>query len=101
MEHYVLKTKETPQVIRTAFIHNQLGAADRVTASALTPDGRLPEGKSAPGGEPRTVIRLENDSLTREIAFYPYDALHSAMAVDGVCRFYVSNDALDALSAAP
>ena len=69
--------------------------------AALTPDGRLPEGKSAPGGEPRTVIRLENDSLTREIAFYPYDALHSAMAVDGVCRFYVSNDALDALSAAP
>ena len=47
------------------------------------------------------MIRLENDSLTREIAFYPYDALHSAKAVDGVCRFYVSNDALDALRAAP
>lgn len=41
MDHYSLKTKPSMQVIRTGFIHNQLGAAERVTASVQTPDGRL------------------------------------------------------------
>ncbi|MBQ9264722.1 MAG: DUF4340 domain-containing protein, partial [Clostridia bacterium] len=65
--------------------------------AALAPAGTLPTAY-VPQGEPWAQIILENDTLTREIAFYAYDALHSAMAVDGVCRFYVENSTLQALS---
>lgn len=64
--------------------------------AALAPAGELPP-NTEPAGEPWAKILLQNDALTREIAFYPYDALHSAMAVDGVCVFYVENSAVEAL----
>ena len=62
--------------------------------ASLTPDGRLPGGYQ-PAGRPRAVITLENDRLTRVIALHPYDALHDAVAVDGVSLFYVENTWLD------
>lgn len=66
---------------------------------ALTPAGQVPAGYAA-AGEKTAEILAESNSITREIAFYPYDALHSAMAVDGVCLFYVENAALKALAEA-
>lgn len=68
--------------------------------AALSPAGALPEGYQ-PAGEPWARIALENSALTRDIAFYAYDALHSAMAVDGTCRYYVDNSALEALADTP
>ena len=68
--------------------------------AALAPAGWLPEGY-APQGTPRAEVVLKNETLTRVIAFYPFDSLHSAMAVDGVCRFYVANDRLASLLKAP
>ncbi len=68
--------------------------------AALSPAGAAPGGYTPSGGE-RCRIVLENAALTRVIAFTPYDALHSAMTVDGVCRYYVENSALDALLPAP
>lgn len=41
METYALKTKRSWQVVRTGYIHNQLGAAGAVTASVRTPGGGL------------------------------------------------------------
>ena len=52
--------------------------------------GKLPEGY-APAGEPTLTLTLKNDELTRTLAFYPYDALHSALLVDGVGVFYTDN----------
>lgn len=66
---------------------------------ALTPAGQAPAGY-APAGEKTGEILAESNSIIREIAFYPYDALHSALAVDGVCRYYVENAALKALAEA-
>lgn len=52
--------------------------------------GKLPEGY-APDGEPSLTLTLKNDELTRTLAFYSYDALHSVLSVDGVSVFYVDN----------
>ena len=49
----------------------------------------------------RCRVTLENGGLTREIAFYPYDALHDAMAVDGVYRYFVSAAKVQSLLTAP
>lgn len=64
--------------------------------AALRAAGAVP-GDWTVNGDPRCRIVIENDNLRREIAFVPYDDLHSAMLVDGVCRFYVSNAALQSL----
>ena len=64
--------------------------------ASLSPAGRLPEGYAPiPPAEKRAEIVLENQTLTRVISFYPYDALHDAMAVDGVFQFYVEKSWLD------
>lgn len=68
--------------------------------ASLSPAGQLPEGY-APAGEKRAEIMLENQTLTRIISFYSYDALHDAMAVDGVFRFYVEKSWLSKVSDTP
>lgn len=68
--------------------------------AALSPAGALPD-SYRPEGDAWADIVLENNALTREIAFYPYDALHSAMMVDGTGFYYVENSALEALAPAP
>jgi len=56
---------------------------------------RLPAGYTLPeGAQPEVVIRLHFDGGVREAAFYPYDALHWAVCVDGTPWFYVSREAL-------
>ena len=63
--------------------------------AALRGEGRLPEDYKIPAGEPVAALTLQNDSLTREIALYPFDALHYALAVDGTALYYVSRAWLD------
>ena len=70
------------------------------TLASLTPSGELPAGYAV-SGEPRATILLENDHLTREIALYPYDALHDAVAVDGVALDYVEKTWLDRVTDTP
>ena len=66
----------------------------------LSGDGKLPDGFEL-SGEPRAVITLENEHLTRTVAFYPYDALHDALAVDGVALYYIQKTRLDDVGRAP
>ena len=56
----------------------------------------LPAGYALPDtAQPEVVIRLYTESMVREVAFYPYDALHWAVSVDGTPRFYVTREALN------
>ena len=68
--------------------------------ASLTAAGRLREG-FAPSGGPDVEIVLKNDTLTRTIALYPYDALHDAIFVDGVGIFYTEKSWLDTVMPAP
>ncbi|MBQ6961070.1 MAG: DUF4340 domain-containing protein [Clostridia bacterium] len=70
--------------------------------ASLAGDGRLPEGWTPEGAEkPRAEIVLVNDHLTRTITLWPYDALHDAIAVDGVALSYIRNTWLDEIGEAP
>ncbi|MBR5111401.1 MAG: DUF4340 domain-containing protein [Clostridia bacterium] len=66
--------------------------------AALSGDGKLPEDFTL-SGESRGTITLINSHLTRTIDFYPFDALHDALAVDGEALFYVRKDWLDGIVA--
>ena len=68
--------------------------------ASLTGDGKLPDGW-IPSGESRAEITLINDHLTRVITLWPCDALHDAIAVDGVALFYIRNTWLDEIGEAP
>jgi len=68
--------------------------------AALSCDGELPAGY-APTGEPRAQIILENEQLTRVISFYPYDALHDALSVDGTALYYVRKTWIESVSETP
>ena len=68
--------------------------------ATLSADGDLPAG-FALTGESRASILLENDHLTRLIEFYPFDALHDALAVDGAALYYVQKTWLDSVMDAP
>ena len=67
--------------------------------ATLSGDGNLPDGFTL-SGESRGTITLTNSHLIRTIDFYPFDALHDALAVDGVARYYVRKDWLDGIIAA-
>jgi hypothetical protein len=68
--------------------------------ASLSGDGRLPD-DFVLSGESRCTILLENDNWTRQIDFYPYDALHDALAVDGMALYYVQKTWLDGVMDAP
>ena len=68
--------------------------------ATLAGDGRLPDGWM-PSGEKRAEITLINDHLTRTVTLWPYDALHDAIAVDGVALYYIRNTWLDEIGEAP
>ena len=68
--------------------------------ASLAGDGKLPDGWAA-SGESRAEITLVNDHLTRVITLWPYDALHDAIAVDGVALSYIRNTWLDEIGEAP
>ena len=66
----------------------------------LQGDGRLPEGFE-PQGAPDAVIEIASNSITREIALYPYDSLHEAICVDGTALFYTAASFLKEASQTP
>ena len=68
--------------------------------ASLSGDGRLPD-DFVLAGESRCTILLENENWTRKIDFYPYDALHDALAVDGAALYYVQKTWLDGVMDAP
>ena len=68
--------------------------------ASLAGDGKIPEGWT-PSGESRAEITLINGHLTRVITLWPYDALHDAIAVDGVALYYVRNTWLDEIGEVP
>ena len=49
---------------------------------------RLPQGYAVQG-TPRLMVTLTRSASVRTLAFYPYDALHEAVMVDGVALYYV------------
>ena len=49
--------------------------------------GNIPE-TYEPGGVPLLAIRLEGDGVERSAVFYPYDALHAAIGVNGTFVHY-------------
>lgn len=57
----------------------------------------LPAGY-APTGDPAMVLTLAWEDGARELAFYPYDALHWAVAVNGVALFYVDSSWADGIA---
>ena len=65
-----------------------------IRLASLAPAGELPPGY-APQGECLARIVLTNAHLTRVIEFFPWDALHDAIAVDGVALYYVEHAWLD------
>lgn len=68
--------------------------------ATLAGDGRLPDGWT-PAGEKRAEIILVNDHLTRTVTLWPYDALHDAIAVDGVALYYIHSTWLDEVRETP
>lgn len=71
-----------------------------VRLNGIAPAGRVQEGYAV-SGDCRAKIILQNAEVTREVAFYPYDALHLAMAVNGVCLYYVDGSCLDIINGCP
>lgn len=55
--------------------------------------GRLKAGYT-PEGEPEIKYTLQAEGVRLELAFYPYDALHLAMVVNGHAVYYISRQAL-------
>lgn len=68
--------------------------------ASLAGDGKLPDGWT-PSGENQAEIVLINDHLTRTVTLWPYDALHDAIAIDGVALFYIRNTWLNEISETP
>ena len=70
--------------------------------AALNPAGKLPDGWKISQEEMKIgEIILQNDHLTRCISFYPYDALHLAMAVDGEAIYYIEKSWVDTVLTLP
>ena len=68
--------------------------------SALTGAGTLPADYT-PEGEAIGEIVLTNETMTRTITFYAYDALHAAMGVDGTYLYYIEKDFFQSIAPAP
>ncbi len=68
--------------------------------AGITMAGKLPD-NFVVSGDPLLTLTLCNTDLTRQIALYPYDALHHALVIDGVGVFYVENRFWKTAQAAP
>ncbi len=90
----VVATRNGQAVDETAFVHWYYQLT-QVSATGFLPAGY------APSGEPVAEIVMKNDYEQRTIRLYPYDALHVAIEVDGVCVFYMRSNWEGELDAAP
>lgn len=71
-----------------------------VKLNRLSLSGKVKEGWKKVG-EALAVIVLKTPVLDRQIAFYPYDALHAVMEVDGTAVYYLEKSALSMLETLP
>lgn len=69
-----------------AFVREYLKLMD------LGGQGKLP-GDYAPEGGPLVQYTLKAEGMTLDLAFYPFDALHLAMSVNGSALYYVTRQA--------
>lgn len=102
LENASFETDATGNILYDVRVHRDGAAIDEnafllayARLTDVTTVNALPAGYTlSVGAQPEVVIRLIFDGGVREAAFYPYDALHWAVAVDGTPRFYVSREAL-------
>jgi len=91
-----LETDENGSVVYDVIVSRGSEAVDsdaffnayRSLVSLRTED-RLPADYTLPDAAPVLEVTLERSASARTVALYPYDALHRAVAVDGVARFLV------------
>jgi len=108
-ENNQIATDEYGQILYDALIY-RAGDAEPMNAETflswyvslaeLAPSGKV-DASYQPLGEPLAALTLQSQSVTRRLAFYPYDALHMALSLDGECLYYVERSFLTALNAAP
>lgn len=68
--------------------------------ASLKGTGRLPADYAVTGDAEAEII-LRSNSIVRTVAFYPYDALHCALAVNGTALYYTPRDWLDRVRILP
>lgn len=68
--------------------------------NSLAFSGKVQDGWEK-SGEKLAEIVIDTDVLARSIAFYPYDALHAVMTVDGKGVYYLEKTALSLLENLP
>ena len=63
---------------------------------ALRMEDRLPSDYSLPNVEPLLTVEItRNDSKARTVTLWPLDALHDAVAVNGIALFRVEKGWMD------
>lgn len=78
--------RDGEQVDSDAFLTAYARLLDLRTADRLPADYRLPD------AAPALCVTVTRSGAARRVAFYPLDALHLAVAVDGVALFQVESD---------
>ncbi len=84
-------TRDGQESNQEAFIQEYLKLMD------LGGQGKLPEGFE-PEGAPLVRYVLDAEEILIDLAFYPFDALHLAMVVNGHAVYYVTRQALAEIS---
>ena len=62
----------------------------------ITSSGKLPQGFK-PEGTPIAIYVLKTEQSSLELAFYPFDALHLAMVVNGQTLYYTTKESVEGL----
>lgn len=83
-------TKDGTAVDSNAFLTFYKGLVT-FKASSRLPAGWMPQ------GVPHTVLTLRGEGFTRTVAFYPLDALHDAVAVNGTALFYTESSTINSV----
>jgi len=59
---------------------------------------RVSESYRLPDAQPDVTLTLTGDGLNRKIEFYPLDALHYAVSVNGVALYYIEKDMISGIA---
>lgn len=68
------------------------------TLAAIRTTGKVYQGQIYSTAEVLLEVELQYESTTRRIKFYPYDALHAAIEVDGTILYYTDISYIDEVS---
>lgn len=103
LENNTLETDENGNILYDVQVSRNDQACDATQflyaygqMTELTVSNPLPDGYT-PTGTPDMTLTLRWDGGARTLAFYPYDALHWAVAVDGTALFYTDSSWMDAI----